>query len=90
MLADTTDPGTVLIVETYTIFDITGCPASFTAEQTILAGGQTFTAASPGIISVEAEQEVIVVSYNYIGLSHTMLATLGPIIQWVISSYLYY
>jgi hypothetical protein len=82
VLADTTDAGTVLIVETYTIFDVTDCPASFTAQQTILAGGKTFTA-PPGIITVEAEQEVFVVSYGYAGLDHTMLATLGPIVQWV-------
>jgi hypothetical protein len=49
------------VVDTYTVLDRSGCPASFTAQQTVL-GSEDYTA-NPVVVTVEATQ--IIVTFHY-------------------------
>ena len=84
MLADSTAAGNVVLTETYSIVDPTGCPASFFVVQNIIAGTNTFSVGALSTVTVLEEGPVV--TYSYPDLPYSLLDSLGPTIEWVLSS----
>jgi hypothetical protein len=81
VLADSTAAGNVVLTETYSVVDPTGCPASFVVFQRIIAGTNIFSIGPLTTVTVEAEGPVV--TYAFPDLPHSLLASLGPTLEWV-------
>jgi hypothetical protein len=81
VLEDSTAAGIVILTETYSVVNPTDCPASFVVFQRIIAGTNIFSIGPLTTITVQAEGPVV--TYAYPALPHSLLASLGPTLEWV-------
>ena len=82
------NPATALtIFEHYTFFLQPSCPHSFTALQTVIAGGQSFVAVNTVIMWLESMIPITAVTvtymYSYPQAPISVFATLGPTVEVV-------